>query len=52
MVDLAIRHDWTRAEVAALFALPFNELLHRAHSVHRAAPGAAWSRCAHAWSPR
>ena len=30
-----IRHDWTRAEVAALFALPFNELLHRAHSVHR-----------------
>jgi len=32
---LSIRHDWTRAEVAALFALPFNELLHRAHSVHR-----------------
>ena len=31
----AIRHDWTRDEVAALFALPFNELLHRAHSVHR-----------------
>jgi biotin synthase len=30
-----IRHDWTRAEVATLFALPFNELLHRAHSVHR-----------------
>lgn len=29
------RHDWTRAEVAALFALPFNELLFRAHSVHR-----------------
>ncbi|OOG43506.1 biotin synthase BioB [Rhodanobacter sp. C05] len=35
MVDLAIRHDWTRAEVVALFALPFNELLHRAHSMHR-----------------
>jgi biotin synthase len=35
MVDAAIRHDWTRAEVAGLFALPFNELLHRAHSVHR-----------------
>jgi biotin synthase len=34
MADTAIRHDWTRAEVAALFALPFNELLHRAHSVH------------------
>ncbi|HEX5306482.1 MAG TPA: biotin synthase BioB, partial [Dyella sp.] len=31
----ALRHDWTREEVAALFALPFNELLHRAHSVHR-----------------
>jgi len=30
-----IRHDWTRAEVAALFALPFNELLFRAHGVHR-----------------
>jgi biotin synthase len=32
----AIRHDWSREEVAALFALPFNELLHRAHTVHRA----------------
>lgn len=31
----AIRHDWTRKEVGALFALPFNELLHRAHTVHR-----------------
>jgi biotin synthase len=31
----AIRHDWSRDEVAALFALPFNELLHRAHGVHR-----------------
>src|SRR5215472_16540069 len=31
----SIRHDWTRAEVAELFALPFNELLHRAHTVHR-----------------
>ena len=35
MVEAAVRHDWTRDEVAALFALPFNELLHRAHSVHR-----------------
>ncbi|KZC34714.1 MULTISPECIES: biotin synthase BioB [Rhodanobacter] len=35
MPEAAIRHDWTREEVAALFALPFNELLHRAHSVHR-----------------
>ncbi len=34
-MSAAIRHDWTRDEVQALFALPFNELLHRAHSVHR-----------------
>lgn len=30
-----IRHDWTREEVSALFALPFTELLHRAQSTHR-----------------
>ena len=36
MPEAVIRHDWTREEVAALFALPFNELLHRAHTVHRA----------------
>ncbi|MAT93912.1 MAG: biotin synthase BioB [Halioglobus sp.] len=30
-----IRHDWTRQEVEALFRLPFNDLLFRAHSVHR-----------------
>jgi len=30
-----IRHDWTRAEVAALFALPFNELMFRAATLHR-----------------
>jgi biotin synthase len=30
-----IRHDWTLAEVRALFALPFNDLLYRAHSVYR-----------------
>ena len=30
------RHDWTRAEVLALFDLPFAELLHRAQTVHRA----------------
>jgi biotin synthase len=29
------RHDWSRQEVEALFALPFNELLFRAHGVHR-----------------
>ena len=30
-----IRHDWTRAESEALFALPFNDLLYRAHGLHR-----------------
>ena len=30
-----IRHDWSRAEVEALFALPFPELLHRAGTAHR-----------------
>jgi biotin synthase len=30
------RHDWTRAQVRALFALPFPELLFRAQQVHRA----------------
>jgi hypothetical protein len=29
------RHDWTRAEVRALFALPFPELIFRAAGVHR-----------------
>src|SRR4249919_2955873 len=31
----SLRHDWTRPEVLALFALPFTELLHRAGTVHR-----------------
>ena len=30
-----VRHDWTRADVEALFDLPFTELLHRAGSAHR-----------------
>ena len=30
------RHDWTRDEVRALFALPFPELVFRAAQVHRA----------------
>jgi biotin synthase len=30
-----IRSDWTRGEILDLFALPFNELLHRAHTTHR-----------------
>jgi biotin synthase len=32
----AVRQDWSREEVQALFALPFNDLLFRAHSLHRA----------------
>jgi biotin synthase len=30
-----VRHDWTRAEIGALFDLPFPELIFRAQSVHR-----------------
>jgi biotin synthase len=30
-----IRHDWTRAEIGALFALAFPELLFRAQTIHR-----------------
>ncbi len=31
-----IRTDWTRTEIAALFDLPFDELMFRAQTVHRA----------------
>jgi len=31
----AVRHDWTKDEIAALFDLPFMELVYRAASVHR-----------------
>ncbi|MGN6748293.1 MAG: biotin synthase BioB [Xanthobacteraceae bacterium] len=31
----AVRHDWTRAEIGALFDLPFPELIFRAQTVHR-----------------
>jgi biotin synthase len=34
--DGAVRHDWTREEIRALFALPFADLIYRAHGVHRA----------------
>ncbi|MEQ1789163.1 MAG: biotin synthase BioB [Rickettsiales bacterium] len=30
-----LRHDWKKDEVMALFAMPFNDLLFRSHSVHR-----------------
>src|SRR5579863_9297374 len=35
-LDLPPRSDWTRAEIAALIALPFPELLFRAQCAHRA----------------
>jgi biotin synthase len=33
--DRLLRHDWTRAEALALYEAPFNDLLFRAHTVHR-----------------
>ena len=30
------RHDWSVREIESLLALPFNDLLHRAHQIHRA----------------
>ncbi len=33
---MTTRTDWTRAEISALFDLPFGELMFRAQSVHRA----------------
>lgn len=35
MPDSIIRHDWELSEIKALFALPFNDLLFRAQTVHR-----------------
>jgi biotin synthase len=35
-VDPDLRHDWTAAEAEALFDLPFNDLMFRAQTVHRA----------------
>ncbi len=33
--ETALRHDWTRAEVQALFDLPFKDLMFQAQGVHR-----------------
>ncbi len=33
--DRSIRHDWSREEAQALYDAPFNDLLFRAHSIHR-----------------
>jgi biotin synthase len=30
-----LRHDWTEEEIEALFALPFNDLLFQAQTIHR-----------------
>ena len=35
--ELTPRSDWSRAEIAALFALPFPELMFRAQGIHRRA---------------
>jgi biotin synthase len=32
---IAVRHDWTRAQVRALFELPFPDLMFEAQTVHR-----------------
>lgn len=34
-MSFQLRHDWQNHEIEALFALPFNDLLFQAHSVHR-----------------
>ena len=31
----ALRHDWSLAEIIALYGQPLNDLLHQAHTVHR-----------------
>ena len=33
--DRSVRHDWTRDEALALYEAPFNDLIFKAHSVHR-----------------
>jgi len=35
MPEAAVRHNWNREEVQALFSLPFNDLLFHAQTVHR-----------------
>lgn len=34
-VDAKPRHDWTRSEIAALFELPFPDLIFQAQAIHR-----------------
>jgi len=35
MGDNKVRHDWSAAEIGALFDMPFNDLIFRAASIHR-----------------
>ncbi|MEN9916467.1 MAG: biotin synthase [Pseudomonadota bacterium] len=35
MLSPEIRHDWTLEQIQVLFQYPFNDLIYRAHSVHR-----------------
>ncbi len=35
MIDQEVRHDWDVEEIEALLALPFNDLIFRAQSLHR-----------------
>jgi biotin synthase len=34
-VSAAVRHDWTKQEIADIYSLPFHELMYRASTVHR-----------------
>ena len=34
-INAPLRHDWQLAEIEALFAMPFNDLLFKAQTVHR-----------------
>lgn len=34
-VTATVRHDWTKPEIAAIYNLPFHELMYRASTVHR-----------------
>ncbi|KAL9188535.1 hypothetical protein ACHAXT_006913 [Thalassiosira profunda] len=34
-VTATVRHDWTKAQIAEIYTLPFHELMYRAATVHR-----------------
>lgn len=35
MLDTHLRHDWSLQEIESILSLPFNDLLFKAHSIHR-----------------